>query len=285
VARIVFIRLLASRLTSEETLPMPTTVTYADGGLCVVDPQVFRGERTRLVSTLLEQLTQRDDIAAVACDLTSGRCQIRWADAATPVSSAAARFVEALQAGCAAEAAEPAWRRLLWSRAKRQTSPGERTQLSGSSSAAASAATGTMLVRGPKRLLYLAAGAGSSVMTVVGVLVPGIPTVPFLLSSSYFLARSSPRAHAALLSTPLFGTLVREWDAHQALSGDSKKKLIAFTLVIIGTTVVIAKANPFALGMMAIVAPACIYSIVRLPGIESDASSRRELHKAHAILS
>lgn len=173
---------------------MPTTVTYADGGLCVVDPQVFRGERTRLVSTLLEQLTQRDDIAAVACDLTSGRCQIRWADAATPVSSAAARFVEALQAGCAAEAAEPAWRRLLWSRAKRQTSPGERTQLSSSSSAAASAATGTMLVRGPKRLLYLAAGAGSSVMTVVGVLVPGIPTVPFLLSSSYFLARSSPRA-------------------------------------------------------------------------------------------
>jgi uncharacterized membrane protein YbaN (DUF454 family) len=132
------------------------------------------------------------------------------------------------------------------------------------------AGKGALLVRGPKRLLFLAAGAGSTVMTVVGLIVPGIPTVPFLLASSYFLARSSPRAHATLLATPMFGTIVREWDAHEALSRTSKNRLMVFTLVIIGTTVVIAKANPVALGMMTIIAPACLYGIVRLPEIKQD---------------
>jgi uncharacterized membrane protein YbaN (DUF454 family) len=70
---------------------------------------------------------------------------------------------------------------------------------------------------------------------------------------------------------PMFGTIVREWDAHEAISRTSKNRLIVFTLVIIGTTVIIAKASPVALGMMTIIAPACIYSIVRLPEIQAEA--------------
>jgi uncharacterized membrane protein YbaN (DUF454 family) len=243
---------------------MPTTVTYSDGSLCVVDPRVLSGERPQLVETLLEQLATHEGVTALSCDLSSGRCTISWADSATSASTASAAFVEAIRAGRAAEVSQPAWRRPLWSRQK------SRTDLRRPATAAAVATAGkaALFVRGPKRLLFLAAGAGSTVMTVVGLIVPGIPTVPFLLASSYFLARSSPRAHAALLATPMFGTILREWDAHEALSRTSKNRLMVFTFVIIGTTVVIAKASPVALGMMAIIAPACIYSIVRLPEIK-----------------
>lgn len=263
---------------------MPTTVTFADGTLCVVDPQVFSAKRPHVVETLCSQLASHGNIATLACDLSRGRCEIRWADVTTSAAQAAAEFLAALHAGCRAEADHPAWRQLLWPTLRKQSpalrSPETESPLRHQDGAAGSAARGPLLVRGPKRLLFLAAGACSTVMTVIGILVPGIPTVPFLLSSSYFLARSSPRAHAALLATPMFGTLVREWDAHQALSGSSKRKLIAFTLVIIGTTVVIAKANPLALGMMAIVAPACVVSIVRLPQIPSLPSSS----KTHVVL-
>ena len=245
---------------------MPTTVTFSEGSLSVIDPRVFTGQRPELVDQLLKQLAANEGIAALSCDLSSGRCTISWADAATSASEASTAFVSAIRAGRVAEATRPPWRRPLWSRRVRHPS----VQATAASAAVSTAGKGALLVRGPKRLLFLAAGAGSTVMTVIGLIVPGIPTVPFLLASSYFLARSSPRAHGALLATPMFGTVVREWDAHEALSRTSKNRLIVFTLVIIGTTVIIAKASPVALGMMTIIAPACIYSIVRLPEIKED---------------
>lgn len=242
---------------------MPTTVTFSEGSLSVIDPRVFSGQRPELVDQLLKQLAANEGIAALSCDLSSGRCTISWEDAATSASEASTAFVSAIRAGRVAEATRPPWRRLLWSRRVRHPS----VQAT-AAAAVSTAGKGALLVRGPKRLLFLAAGAGSTVMTVIGLIVPGIPTVPFLLASSYFLARSSPRAHATLLATPMFGTVVREWDAHEALSRTSKNRLIVFTLVIIGTTVIIAKASPVALGMMTIIAPACIYSIVRIPEIQ-----------------
>lgn len=243
---------------------MPTTVTFSNGSLCVVDPRVFSGERPELVDQLLKQLAANEGVSALSCDLSSGCCTISWADAATSAATASSAFVSAIRAGRVAEATRPAWRRPLWSRRRRF--PG--VQQPAAAAGVATTGKGALLVRGPKRLLFLVAGAGSTVMTVIGLIVPGIPTVPFLLASSYFLARSSPRAHATLLATPMFGTVVREWDAHEALSRTSKNRLIVFTLVIIGTTVIIAKASPVALGMMTIIAPACIYSIVRIPEIK-----------------
>ena len=41
----------------------------------------------------------------------------------------------------------------------------------------------------------LAAAGGCFVMSIVGVITPGIPTVPFVLATGYFLARSSPGLH------------------------------------------------------------------------------------------
>jgi hypothetical protein len=47
----------------------------------------------------------------------------------------------------------------------------------------------TQVAKGPARWLCLALGGSALVMTVVGLIVPGIPTVPFLLLSIYGLSR------------------------------------------------------------------------------------------------
>ena len=75
---------------------------------------------------------------------------------------------------------------------------------------------------GPARLLYLALGAGALVMTVVGLIVPGIPTVPFLLLSSYGFARSSPRMNRWLRETRFLGPIVTEWEEKGGMSRTSK---------------------------------------------------------------
>lgn len=249
-------------------MPPVASVTFSEGRLVVVDPRVFSPERELLAEAVLERLSDAA-ISFATCNLGCGRLEIRWADADISAANAASVFLEALREG-QQEEARPAWRRPLWSRhPEPYAAAGLSTTAAGVlPEAKRSAARGVIMVRGPKRLLYLLAGGGSTVMTFVGLLVPGIPTVPFLLASSYFFARSSRRAHAALLATPMFGTVVREWDAHEALSRTSKRRLIVFTLVIISGTVVIAQGNPVSLVLVGVIAPLCVYSIVRLPEIE-----------------
>ena len=84
-------------------------------------------------------------------------------------------------------------------------------------------------------------------MTVVGLIVPGIPTVPFLLLSSYGFARSSPRINHWLRETRFFGPILIEWEQHGGLSRSSKKKLIGLTVVIILVAVILAPLSPLGL--------------------------------------
>ncbi|MGY0557799.1 YbaN family protein [Lysobacter sp. A421] len=53
---------------------------------------------------------------------------------------------------------------------------------------------------------YLSLGLG-----LVGVVVPGLPTVPFVLLSAYAAARGSARLYRWLLAHALFGPMIVDW--------------------------------------------------------------------------
>ena len=67
-------------------------------------------------------------------------------------------------------------------------------------------------------------------MIFVGLAIPGVPTVTFLMLSSYYLARSSIRLHGHLVDSSFFGPIVREWSLRHGLSVTSKTKLFVLTL-------------------------------------------------------
>jgi uncharacterized membrane protein YbaN (DUF454 family) len=127
---------------------------------------------------------------------------------------------------------------------------------------------------GPKRWLYLALGGGSLVMTVVGLIVPGIPTVPFLLLSSYGFARSSPRINRWLRETRFFGPILIEWEQHGGLSTSSKKKLIGLTSVVVLVAIVLAPLSPLALGLILVMAGLSVYGVSRMPSAPDNATIR-----------
>lgn len=247
-------------------IPVAVTVKFSDGCLAVADARVFCNSRPQLAEALLQQLQQLPQVSFASLNLSQGFCRIGWQSDLT-AKQAADGFIAALRMALLQERGGKQQSRFGWFRRRRQPLV-FRAALSEHSQADVPS-----ILTGPKRLLYLAAGGGSVLMTIVGVIVPGIPTVPFLLASSYFLARSSPRAHALLEATPLFGDMVREWDAHQALSRTSKRRLAIFTLVIIGFTVVLAGPSLLVLGVVSVMAPACLIGIIRLPEIE-DLSGR-----------
>ena len=72
------------------------------------------------------------------------------------------------------------------------------------------------------RLTFIVLAGGAFTMTLVGLVVPGVPTVPFLLATSYYLARSSPSLNERLRRTAFFWPILREWEGHAALSLTSR---------------------------------------------------------------
>jgi uncharacterized membrane protein YbaN (DUF454 family) len=124
---------------------------------------------------------------------------------------------------------------------------------------------------GPKRILYLAFAGGSFAMTLVGLAVPGIPTVPFLIATSYYLARSSPRLDAILRRTTFFGPILDEWEHHHGLSWSSKGRLIGLTLAIVVVTVALTTPlSPVVLILILLISSLSLYGIARLPGLSEE---------------
>ncbi|QQQ02093.1 YbaN family protein [Lysobacter enzymogenes] len=71
-------------------------------------------------------------------------------------------------------------------------------------------------------LAYASLGLG-----IVGIVVPGLPTVPFVLLSAYAAARGSQRLHARLLAHRQFGPMIRDWQAHGAVSRRAKRLAVS----------------------------------------------------------
>jgi uncharacterized membrane protein YbaN (DUF454 family) len=124
---------------------------------------------------------------------------------------------------------------------------------------------------GTRRLMYLALAGGSFAMTLVGLVVPGIPTVPFLLTTSYYLSRSSRRLDERLRRTRLFGPIVVEWEQRHGLSRSSKLKLVGLTLTIVVVTVALTPISPVALLVIVLISSLSIYGIAGLRGLPEEA--------------
>lgn len=68
-----------------------------------------------------------------------------------------------------------------------------------------------------KRWALVAAGLLSVVLAVLGVLLPGLPTTPFVLLAAACFAKGSPRLHRWLVNQKHLGPMVRDWEAHRSL--------------------------------------------------------------------
>lgn len=68
---------------------------------------------------------------------------------------------------------------------------------------------------------FLAMGLG-----IVGLVLPLLPTTPFMLLAAAAFAKSSPRLHDWLVSHRIFGPAIRDWRDHRAISPKAKRMAI-----------------------------------------------------------
>jgi uncharacterized membrane protein YbaN (DUF454 family) len=73
-----------------------------------------------------------------------------------------------------------------------------------------------------KRPLYLTGGIVSTVLGVIGIFLPIMPTVPFLILAAFCFARSDPALEARILNHPVYGPPIRTWREKGAVSRRGK---------------------------------------------------------------
>ncbi len=57
---------------------------------------------------------------------------------------------------------------------------------------------------------------------IVGIVLPLLPTVPFLIFSAFFFAKSSERMHTWLVEHKVFGKMISDWHQRGAIHRKAK---------------------------------------------------------------
>ena len=82
-------------------------------------------------------------------------------------------------------------------------------------------------------------GLISLVTGVIGIILPLLPTTPFILLSAFCFARSSRRLHDWLLSHRHFGPPIQQWRDYGAISRSAKKLAVITMLGVLAISVAV----------------------------------------------
>lgn len=93
------------------------------------------------------------------------------------------------------------------------------------------------------RIIWFICGAISLTTGIIGIFVPLLPTVVFLLIAAFCFGKSSERAHNWLINHPKLGPPIREWNEKGAINRRAK------ILASISMAIVLLLSLLFGLGL------------------------------------
>ena len=83
-------------------------------------------------------------------------------------------------------------------------------------------------MRNLKKKLYIAFGFLAVTLAIVGVFIPGLPTVPFLLVALFCFERSFKKYHDMIMNNKYFGPVLQDYYSGKGLTPSVKIKAILF---------------------------------------------------------
>jgi uncharacterized membrane protein YbaN (DUF454 family) len=89
----------------------------------------------------------------------------------------------------------------------------------------------------PLGLVFLSLG-------IIGIILPVLPSTPFVLLAAWCFAQSSEKWHRKLLDSELFGPIVRNWEANRCISRQTKMVGLAAMTIAGSASIVLAINDP-----------------------------------------
>jgi uncharacterized membrane protein YbaN (DUF454 family) len=102
------------------------------------------------------------------------------------------------------------------------------------------------------RYALLAAGHLFVALAVIGIFVPLLPTTDFLLLAAACYARASHRFHRWLLSSRLFGPILRDWHERRQIAPRSRAIAIGLVVATLGGTALLASTATGRVALLAL---------------------------------
>lgn len=102
------------------------------------------------------------------------------------------------------------------------------------------------------RYLWATLGLICVGLGLIGILLPILPTVPFMLLAAFFFSKSSERLHYWLISHPTFGPPIVEWQTNGAIN-PRVKRIATLSIAVVFLISVLLSLRPLILGIQAVV--------------------------------
>lgn len=116
------------------------------------------------------------------------------------------------------------------------------------------------------RVLWFSLGLTSVACGIAGIILPLVPTTPFLLLAAFAFARSSPRLHAWLVSHPRLGPPINDWQRHRAIRPRAKVAAVAAMVAFLTLGAALGLA-PEIIAAQALVFAAVAAFVLTRPGV------------------
>lgn len=94
------------------------------------------------------------------------------------------------------------------------------------------------------RGLWFVTGCFAVALGTLGIVLPLLPTVAFMILAAFCFARSSPRLHRWLIDHPVYGPAIRDWQDSGAISLKAKRLATLAIGLAFGLSLAVGLAQP-----------------------------------------
>ncbi len=98
----------------------------------------------------------------------------------------------------------------------------------------------------------------------IGVLIPILPTTPFLILALALFAKSSPKFHLMLLDNRWLGKILRQWEEEKTVSRRIKYRASVLILLSFSLSIAILQDHFALQSMLIVIAIICLFFIWKL---------------------
>lgn len=121
-----------------------------------------------------------------------------------------------------------------------------------------------MKLKNITKTLLIAAGTISVVLAVLGMLLPVLPTTPFLLLAAYCYGRSSERFYHWLINNRWFGSYIRNYREGRGMTLRHKWITLSFLWLTIGISAVLVVEHWLLRILLGLIAVGVTIHLVRI---------------------
>lgn len=94
-----------------------------------------------------------------------------------------------------------------------------------------------------RKYLLITGGTISFSIGIVGIMIPLLPTTPFLLLSSYCYIKSSRKLYDFITTHKIFGKYISNYIEHKGIDKKSMIISIAFLWLTLGVSIILLRHN------------------------------------------